>query len=237
MKAFSGAFMALFGLVYVMLMTNLMLAVTCAPVWILAVFVPLNLSWLWVAVTAILLAPALAGTYEVFKGYSVDKSYSAIRPFFRAWWRSWRRVGLPGLAFQGFFFVVCVDFYTLGLWGYAMVALPVTVVLLVVGVATALVSWVGLLERPDLPRRAVIKAAVYLAIRKFGWTVISLLVVAALAMVTYERPAIGLGLLIGPALYVVWGNSRRTLSSILPDDHQVTDEDSPVGPRLHRGVH
>lgn len=226
MQGFSGAFLAVSGLLYSMLMTNFLLALTCAPVWILALVVDLRTSWLALALSAILLAPALAGAYAVFRDYSINGSVTAVRTFFRAWWSSWRRVGLPGLAFQFFFFVLGVDLYVMTLWGYGMLALPLTVMLVSVGGLTAMVGWVGLLARLDLRRRQVFKASLYLAIRHPGWSLLSLVVLGLLASIIWVKPAIGLGLLIAPGLYVVWGNSRRTLTSILPASEQVIPEDN-----------
>jgi len=235
MRGFSGAFLSVSGMFYVMLMTNFLLALTGAPVWILTLLVDLRSSWLWVAVTAILLAPGLAGAYSVFKSYSLDASLTAIRTFFSGWWGSCKRVLPVGFFFQGLFFIVGVDFYVMTLWGYGSLALPVTIVLFALAGVTAMISWVGLLDRPDLTRRAVLKASLYLGVRKPGWSLLSLFVLGLVASIIWVKPAIGLGLLLGPALYVVWGNSRRTLVDILPESEQIVDEDAPFIHHLRKG--
>ncbi len=232
MRGFSSMFLTVTGLIYVMLVVNIATALTCAPFWILLLLVDLRHSWLWMALTAILLAPALAGTYAVFKSYSLEGSTSAIRTYFRAWWHSWRRLWPVALGFQGFFILVGLDFYAMVLWGWGMAVLPLAIVLVALGLVTALLSWTGLMDRPDLTRRAVVKASLYLGVRKAGWSLISLVVLAAVAAIIWTKPAIGLGLLIGPALYVVWGNSRRSLASILPPDEQVQDDAMPTA--FHR---
>jgi len=227
MRGFSGAFLAVSGMFYVMLMTNFLLVLTGLPVWVLGLMLDLRKTWLWVAIFAILLAPALAGAYSVFKAYSLDGSLTALRTFFRGWWASLRRVLPVGVFFQALFFVAGVDLYVMTLWGYGSLALPVVVVVVALGTVTAMVSWVGLLDRPDLGRWAVVKACVYLAVRKPGWSLLSLVVLGLAASIIWVKPAIGLGLLLGPALYVVWGNSRRTLTEILPPGEQIIDEDAP----------
>ncbi|MCL2735656.1 MAG: hypothetical protein FWD75_03365 [Propionibacteriaceae bacterium] len=234
MRGFSGAFLAVSGMFYIMLMTNILIAVTCLPVWVLGLLVDLRSSWLWVAVFAILLAPALAGADAVFKAYSLDASTAAVRTFFRAWRDSWRRVGLVGLGFQAFFLVVGVDFYVLTLWGYGMLALPITIVLAGVGTVTAMVSWVGLMDRPDLTRIAVVKASLYLVVRKAGWSVFSLVILGVVGSVVWVQPALGLGLLLAPGLYVVWGNSRRTLFDLLPTTEQIHDDDPQLVRRIRK---
>ncbi|MDR2974586.1 MAG: hypothetical protein LBV00_07710 [Propionibacteriaceae bacterium] len=233
MRGFSGAFLNISGLLYIMLATNVMVAVTCLPVWMLALLVDLRYSWLWVVVTAILLAPALAGAFGVFKRYSVEGSTDAIRTYFRVWASSWKRVWPVGLAFVGFATILGLDLYAVTLWGFGTLALPITVVLATLALITVLVSWVALFDRPDLTRRAVVKASLYFAVRHPGWSLLSLGVLATVGSIIWVKPAIGLGLLIGPALYIIWGNSRRTLRSILPTDEQVVDEDSP---RIRRQV-
>jgi len=227
MRGFSGAFLAVSGMLYIMLMTNFLLALTGLPVWMFALMFDLKKSWLWTAIFSILLAPALAGAYSVFKGYSLDGSVTAIRTFFKGWWRSLKRVVPVGVFFQVLFFVVGVDLYVMKHWGYGTLALPIVVVIVAVGSVTAMVSWVGLMDRPDLTRRAVLKASLYLAVRKGGWSFLSLVVLGLTASIIWVKPAIGLGLLLGPALYVVWGNSRRTLFDILPASEQIIDEDAP----------
>ena len=223
MRGFAGAFISVAGLVYVMLMTNFMIALTCLPVWVLAILVDLRVSWLWVAATAILLSPALAGAYAVFKAYSLEGSTAAIRTYFRAWWGTWKRLWPVALGAVGLFFVVGVDFYATTLWGYGMLTLPLTVVLVCLGLGTALNAWVALVDRPDLTRWTVVKACLYLCVRKAGWTLLSLVVIGALASIIWVRPAVGLGILMAPGLYVVWGNCRRTLVSLLPAAERVKD--------------
>ena len=231
MRGFSGAFLAVSGMVYVMLMTNVLLVVTGLPVWVFGLMLDLRKTWLWVAIFAILLAPGLAGAYSVFKAYSLDASVTAIRTFFRGWWGSLRRVLPVGVLFQVLFFVLGVDLYVMTLWGYGSLALPMVIVIGALAGVTAMVSWVGLLDRPDLSRWAVMKASLYLAVRKGGWSLLSLVVLGVEASIIWVKPAVGLGLLLGPALYVVWGNSRRTLTEILPPSEQIVDENAPYVPR------
>jgi len=227
MRGFSGAFLAVSGMVYIMLMTNFLLVLTGLPVWVFGLMLDLRKTWLWVAIFSILLAPALAGAYAVFKSYSLDGSVTAIRTFFKGWWSSLRRVLPVGAFFQALFLIVGVDLYVMTLWGYGSLALPVVIVVVALGGVTAMVSWVGLLDRGDLTRRQVMKASLYLSVRKGGWSLLSLVVLGLVGSVIWVKPAVGLGLLLGPALYVVWGNSRRTLAEILPPSEQIVDEDAP----------
>jgi hypothetical protein len=70
-------------------------------------------------------------------------------------------------------------------------------------------------ERPTVRLRDVLKASLYLAIRRWYLTLLSLLVLVLLVEVVAAKPAIGLGLVAAPLLYVVWANSRFTLRTAL----------------------
>ncbi|MDR0847618.1 MAG: hypothetical protein LBN10_01015 [Propionibacteriaceae bacterium] len=217
MRGFSGAFIAITGVFYIMLMTNLMIAVTAAPFWFFAVFADVREVWPWAGLTSILLAPALWGTYAVFRSFFLDTSTSAIRTYFRAWWDSWKRLWPVALFFSAYFSLIAADLWVMKQWGYGSLALPVAAMLAIVGLATASVAWIGLAARPDLGRRAVLKASLYLSIRKAGWSLFSVAILVMIACITWVRPAIGLGLVMCPALCVVWSNSRKVFADYLPE--------------------
>ena len=216
MKGFAGAFQAISGWLYIVLMTNLLLALTCLPLWLLAVFVDLRQSWLWLALTSLLGAPALAGAYAVFRDHFLNESYAVIKPYFAAWAGSWRRLWPLAPGFSAFFCLVLLDLYVVTLWGYGLLGLPVSVVLVGLGLAVVVVAWEGLAVRADLSRLDVLKASLYLSLRRGGWSLVSLAVLIILGATIWRMPAIGLGVLATPALYVVWANSRRVLAEYLP---------------------
>jgi len=230
MKGFAGAFTSVFGLLYVMLATNLMLVVAGLPFWALALFGDLRVTWLWAVLTAPLLIPAMAGAFAVFTAYSVEADLSPVHTFWRAWRAGWRRVGPAGLACWGLLVVLGADLFMATRWGFGALALPVCVVLAALAVIVWVTSCVGLLARPDLPRLAVVKASLWLGVRHGGWSLLSLAVLSALAAIVWTKPAIGLGLLAAPALYVVWGDARHVLRSLLPASADVRADDAvPVG--------
>ena len=102
-------------------------------------------------------------------------------------------------------------------WGHRVgaLALPVLATLIVLTVATTLLGLVTIAERPSAPLREVARACVYLAVRRWYLTAVSLLVLALLAQLLAARPAIALGLAAAPLFYVVWANSRFTLRATL----------------------
>jgi len=70
-------------------------------------------------------------------------------------------------------------------------------------------------ERPRARVRDLLRAALYLAARRWYLTVVSLLVLGLLCTLIAARPALGLGLAAAPLLYVVWANSRYALLPVL----------------------
>ena len=216
MRGLSNALGGIFNAVYVGIVVNVCLALTCAPVWVLATLIPLQESWPWVVLSGILMAPALAGVYAVFRAYSLDGSVAPFRTYFLTWAQSWPRVFLPGLGMTALFLVIGLDFVVMAGWGLGLVALPVAVMLVALCLATACVAWVGLAARPDLTRWGVVRGSLYLAVRSPGWSLVALTALAVGAGAVWVQPLIGVGLAASPVLYVVWLSSRRIFSRYLP---------------------
>jgi len=214
----AGAFASIFNVVYLVVGLNILLALTCAPVWLLALFVPLKNSWLWLALSGVLLGPALAGAYAVFRAFKIDESVTIFKTYLTEWAHSWRRVWLPALCLSLCGLVIGLDVYVMWRWGHLALALPLAVVLVALGFATASVAWVGFAARPDLGWWAVVKASAYLAVRQPGWSLLTLIMLAVAAAAIWVSPLIGLGLVVTPVLYVVWSDSRRVFARFLPAD-------------------
>jgi len=227
MKGLAGVFGAIFNVIYLVVGVNLLLAVTCAPVWVLALFVPLKNSWLWLALSGILLAPALAGAYAVFRGYRVDESITIFKTFLTTWATSWPRVWRPGLCLVAGALIVGLDVYVMWRWGMLMAALPVAILLVAVALATACVAWVGFAARPDLGWWDVVKGSAVLAVRQPGWSLLTLIMLGIGAAAAWVQPIIGLGLVVTPVLYVVWSNSRQIFAKFLPASELADQEAKP----------
>jgi len=227
-KGFPSAFWAVSGLVFVGLATNLLVAVVAAPFWALALAGDLRATWPWAAIAALLLGPAVMGANAVFTAYTRDGDTGAVRAFWRGWRGTLRRVMPAWLALWVFLIVVGTDLYAMRAWGLGSLALPVCGVLIALALVTALTAGVGLAERPDLARFVVVKAAVYLSVRRPGWSLVSAAVLAVVARVVWVSPLLGLGVLTAPALYVIWGNARRVLARFIREDAGAADEAVPV---------
>jgi hypothetical protein len=102
-------------------------------------------------------------------------------------------------------------------WGRPVgaVAIPVLAVGMVLVVAASLLALVVIAERPRVRLRDALRACLYLGVRYWYLTLLSLVMLGLLEALLANRPAIALGLAASPLLYVVWANSRFTLRAAL----------------------
>jgi hypothetical protein len=66
----------------------------------------------------------------------------------------------------------------------------------------------------------VVRASLYLSLRRWYLTAVSLAILAAQAAVFATAPALGLGLTASASLYFAWTNSRFTLRPVLDLDEK-----------------
>ncbi|MDQ7904079.1 hypothetical protein RB614_06025 [Phytohabitans sp. ZYX-F-186] len=206
---------AVFDGVHVALVSNLLLVLGGLPLVLLAFTTDPARSWpLW-ALAAPLCAPGVCGVFAVMSGYSAGRSGGAVRTFARTWRATARPAMLWTAAATAALVVLGVD--AAAAWGHRIgaLALPVLAVLALLTAATALLGLVAIAERPAARLRDVARACLYLGVRRWYLTGVSLLVLSLLAQFTAARPALGLGLAAAPLLYAVWANTRYTLRPAL----------------------
>ncbi|MEU7608126.1 hypothetical protein [Micromonospora sp. NPDC049204] len=206
---------AVFDGIYAALTTNVLLVLGCLPLVTLAFTTDAARSWPLYALTAPLCAPGLCAAFAVMSAYSAGDTGGVLRTYGRAWRATARPAMLWTAAAMTALVVLAVD--ARAAWGHRVgaLALPVLATLIVLTVATALLGLVTLADRPTARLREVARTSVYLAVRRWYLTAVSLLVLVLLAQLLAARPAIALGLAAAPLLYVVWANSRFTLRAAL----------------------
>jgi uncharacterized membrane protein YesL len=116
--------------------------------------------------------------------------------------------------------VLLVDVRMLSNTAVAVVTVPLLGVLVLVAVAVGLVALVALAEAPAARLRDVLRASLYLSLKRWYLTAASLLALVAQAAVFATAPALGLGLTASAALYFAWTNSRFTLRPVLDLDEK-----------------
>jgi uncharacterized membrane protein YesL len=205
----------LFDLAYLTLATNLLLVAGGLPLVVVALTTDVTRSWPLSALAAPLCAPGLCAAFAVVAAYTADRSTAVFTVYLRAWRAVARRAIPLGAASTAVLVVLGVDARVA--WGRPIgaVAIPLLVTGMVLTVVTALLALVVLAERPGARLRDTLRVSLYLAVRHWPLTLLSLAVLALLLTLFTARPAIALGLAATPLLYVVWANSRFALRTAL----------------------
>ncbi len=210
-----------FSVVYLALATNALLLVGCLPLLVLLLTTDTAVSWPWVALLIPLTTPAISAAFAVFAAYSADSTVGVIRTFGRSWRATFRRSAALGALVTGALVVLGVDARAawdrpVGTW-----AVPVLAMLTVLVLATGLLALIALAEAPRARLRDVLRACVYLTVRRWYLTLASLFVVGLLLTLLTAKPALAIGLAAAPLLYVVWANGRYSLRPVLPPRQEV----------------
>ena len=215
-----NTYASIFAVVYLGLMTNLLLVLTCLPLVVLLVITDPALSWPLLAVVAPLCAPALAAAFATFRAHGQGES-RVVRVFFAAWKQTWRKATAIGAIVTAGLVVVLVDVRFFAPLQAGVVVVPVLAVLTVLLLAGGLVALTALAEEPAARLRAIAKAALYLSVRRWWLSLVSLAVVAVQAALFTTMPALAIGLTAAPALYLAWANARYILRPVLGDPEPV----------------
>ncbi|MBO1751309.1 ferredoxin-NADPH reductase [Actinotalea sp. BY-33] len=204
-------YLLVFGTAYAGLATNLLLVITSAPLLLLLLTTDPAQSWPALVLATGLSAPGVVAAFAVFGAFSANPSAPIVRTFVRSLIRHARRALAIGLLTATAVLVLAVDIRVV--WGLTVgaVAIPVLAVLLVVVALTSVVALAALPDHPEVRLRALLKASLFAALRRWYLTLAALVVLGTLLAVVAEHPALGLGLAAAPLLYVVWGGSRHAL--------------------------
>lgn len=208
---------AILGVVYLGLMVNFLALVTALPLVVLIITTDPSLSWPLLAIVAPLAAPALTGAFTAFREFGRGEP-QVVRSFLRGWKATWRKGMLIGAAAAASVVVLLVDVRAVAALPASVVVVPVLALLTVVAIAAALVALVALAEAPHARLGDILKAALYLSVRRWYLTVLSFAILGVQFALFTTMPAIAIGLTCAPALYVVWANCRYTLRPVLDHD-------------------
>ncbi|WP_431075613.1 DUF624 domain-containing protein [Microbacterium phyllosphaerae] len=211
------AWATILGVVYLGLMANFLVLIAASPLVVLLITTDPALSWPLLALAAPLLAPALTGAFTAFREFGRGEP-QVVRSFLRGWKATARKGLLIGAAATASVVVLLVDVRAVSASPASVMIVPVLALLSVIAVATALVALVALAEEPGARMRDIVKAALYLCVRRWYLTALSLVVLGVQIGLFTTMPAIAIGLTCAPALYVAWANSRYTLRPVLDVD-------------------
>ncbi|HEY0187605.1 MAG TPA: ferredoxin-NADPH reductase [Cellulomonas sp.] len=207
----------LFGAAYLALAANLLLVAVTLPLVLLLLGTDPRSSWLLISVAAVLAGPGLGALFTLFAAYA-EQGWTApvVRTFLHGWRATARRAAAIAATTSGVLVVLGVDIAAF--WGRraGAAAIPVLVVLIALVLLTAIGALALLAERPTARLRDLVRAALYLMVRRWYLSVVSVAVLSVLAALVVQAPAFGLGLAPVPAWYLVWANTRHALRPVLP---------------------
>lgn len=209
-EAFHGAF----GLVYLMLVVNLLLVAACVPLVALAVTTDPARSWPLLAAAAAVAAPGAAAAFRAFGEHSRGGDGPA-RAFARGYRDCWRHALAVGALTAGALTVLLVDVRALASAAVGVLVIPLLAVLCPLVLGLGIVSLAVVAEAPQARLRDVLRASAYLAVRRWYLTATSLVAGGVQVALFTQAPALALGLTAAPVLYVAWANSRYTLRPVL----------------------
>lgn len=208
---------SLIGMIYLGLIVNLLLVVACLPVVALLVATDPIYSWPLLALAMPLAAPGVTAAFRAFREHGAG-GLGPIRAFRAGLRDTWRRALVIGAAVTAVVVVLLVDVRMLSNTAAAVFTVPLLAVIALLTVAVGLAALVAIAEVPTARMRDVLRAALYLCLRRWYLTIGSLIVLGLQVAVFAAAPALGLGLTASAALYFAWTNARYTLRPVLDLD-------------------
>lgn len=200
---------ALFGYVYAMLRINLCLTAAGLPLLLAFAFTgPQVEAWPFFAALAALCGPAATGAFAAFA--SLSEETDRVGRIFWAAYRAGLRRSLTVAALAA----VAVILLGIDLELAARASLQVTIPVFTLLIALVIVVTTAVLAQGSAPSGRGVAACAYLCVRKWYLSLINLGVLGVLLTVVVEKPALGLALLLAPALYVVWANTRHIIAPL-----------------------
>ncbi|MGN6199372.1 hypothetical protein, partial [Humibacter sp.] len=169
----------IFGYAYALLMVDVLLVVFNLPLaFMLFVTVDSLQSWPFFLLLSLTLAPSLVGAFEAFRAMRED---GRPRPF-AAFLRGYRRRGwaafFVGLGTAFMVAIALFDGTALAGTVWAPLLGPLLAVLGIGSIAVALFTLSGLVVFESASLRALAKAALYLTVRRWYFSVVALVMVA-----------------------------------------------------------
>lgn len=204
------AFDLVFGYVYTGLAVNLSMAVANAPLAVaLALVRDPGAAWPFLVLLSPTLAPAIAGAFAAY-GAAGDGGTSPFREFWSGWRRCLGRALVIGAGCGVLVLLVGVDLAATA--GRPIGALLAPPLLLVAALApvVAVLMLAGLAAEVPLP--ALAKLALYLAVRRWPLSLLTLAALAGASAFVLAQPVFGILLGVSPLLFIAFGNSRAALA-------------------------
>ncbi|MDR1851862.1 MAG: hypothetical protein LBR21_04325 [Propionibacteriaceae bacterium] len=209
-RGFAASFMSVTSTVYLLLITDFLMALTCLPVSVLLTMTDLRQSWLALVVVAPLLCASLTSVFAVFDKFADDGWNGIAKNYFRTWGSTAKRTLPIGLGYSVLGMVIGVDWAAFAGTDFGFFARPILAVIAVLAIATF--PMVCLLMASGFKGLQSIKVGVPLAVRRWQWTLLNLAVLTVFVSLVFARPALVLLVAPSPVAYIVFGGIKYSLT-------------------------
>ncbi|MFE6889563.1 hypothetical protein [Streptomyces sp. NPDC057694] len=225
-----GSWDLIWSHVHRVLVVNLGMAVTNLP--LLAALQLTHQPWRHPLVFGVLLlvlpGPSVAAAYAYLDASSADADTPApVRLFAQAYRRLYRRAVAVSAPFVLLVIAAVADVVTLRTSALGAAVVPTAVVVAVVAAAAWPVALAHVAGGGAVERRLFLLAP-YAAVRHALLTLMNLVLAVVSLLLVNQAPLMGLAVLPGCALFVVWRNCRVMLS--------LADRPRPAGPAVREGM-
>lgn len=210
--------------VHRVLVVNLGVAVTNLP--LLLALAAEHQPWrypVFFGLLSLFSGPSLAAVFAYLRR-TADDERAPVADLFRGYRRLFTRALL---GWTPFVLLIAVAFTDLAaLWGSALgsALVPLLTVVILLALSSGVVAMAGLADNPTLSRRTLL-AACYASVRRWPLTLLNLgLLGVSLALVN-QAPLLGLAVVPGCALFVVWRDCGAMLESVRGGGHVAPAEE------------
>jgi Protein of unknown function, DUF624. len=211
-----GTFETVFGFVYTALTVNASLVAANLPLAVMLLLVPNPLaSWPLFLVLTLTLAPSLVGAFAAFRAMGEDAPTRPVQALWRGYRAGFARAGLLGAATAAIVGVTMADLTVFAGTIWAPLLGPTLLVLALTSVAVALLTLAGFALYPQVSARAIVKASVYLAVRRWYFSVMALALVGLTLAAVLVQPVLGAALVPSVLLFAVWSNAHFSFTRLV----------------------
>lgn len=208
-------FESIFSFVYTALMVNVALIVFNLPLVTMLFLVPDPLaSWPFFLLLSLTFAPSLAGAFATFLTMRDDGPARPLQAFWRGYRRNAARAGVVGVASGLIVAIAMLDLTALAGTPAAMLVGPLLVVLACTAVAIAIFAVAGFALYETVRAWPIVKASVYLAAKRWYFSIMALALVAIMIAAALLQPVLGIVLVPSVTLFAVWGNAHFSFTRL-----------------------
>ncbi len=207
-----GSWELIWSHVHRVLVVNLGLTVTSAP--LLVALVLCHQPWRYPAVFGLLclgIGPSVAGAFGYLRHADADEQ-APVRAFARVYRQHFRRALLLWTPCVLLALVAVTDVLVLRAAALGPALEPLCAVVAIGTSGTAVVALAGLASGDSRTTRHILLAAAYAVVRRWPLGLMNLVLLAVTLAAVNQAPLLGLAVLPGCVLFVVWRNCRAMLA-------------------------